>query len=127
MVMPFQDEKMDAFYQTNIKKFLKTNLTIEAKRADDFTGNDVIVDTIYRELENSEFILCEITNNNKNVFYEIGYARAKNKELILMLQKGKKSEFFDIDHIRRIEYSISEPIPFQERLRDDILSIRGKR
>ena len=46
MIMPFKDDVLNNFYQSNIKSFLKTEFGIDIKRSDDFNGNDFIVETI---------------------------------------------------------------------------------
>jgi hypothetical protein len=127
MVMPFGEEYLNNFYDNQVRSFLKTRLGVSIYRADDFNHNDVIIDTIYREIEKSEIIICDITLPNKNVFYEIGYAKAKDKELIFLMQQGTNHQFFDVAHIQRIEYDLNNPAPMQERLVDTIQHIRGKR
>lgn len=127
MIMPFREEKLNSFYNETIKTHLSKRLGISIFRADDFNDNDVIIDTIYREIEKSEFIICEISQCNKNVFFEIGYAKAMKKELIFLLQRGKEHNFFDVAHIRRIDYDLDNPIELQAKLTDTIEHIRGKR
>lgn len=127
MVMPFRETSLNDFYVTNIKEFLKKKANITVYRADDFNDTDVIIDTIFREIEKSEFVICDITHCNKNVFFEIGYAKALNKQLIFLLQEGHEHNFFDVAHIRRIEYSFDRLEIFQTRLFDTIESMRGKR
>lgn len=127
MVMPFGDSSLNTFYNDHIRTFLKSRLDVSIFRADNFSHNDVIIDTIYREIEKSEIVLCDITVPNKNVFYEIGYAKAKEKELIFLMQQGTNHQFFDVAHIQRIEYDLNSPTAMQERLVDTIQYIRNKR
>ncbi len=127
MVMPFREKSLNDFYVTNIKEFLKKKANIKVFRADDFNDTDVIIDTIFREIEKSEFVICDITRCNKNVFFEVGYAKALNKQLIFLFEEGQEHNFFDVAHIRRIEYSLDRPEVFQARLFDTIESMRGKR
>ena len=127
MLMPFSDTSLKDFYEGQIKNFLKSEMNIDILRADDFCDNDLIVDTIYSQIENSEFIIAEISELNKNVFYEIGYAAAKQKDIIMILQAGKEPSFFDRSHIRWIEYSIKYPEPFKKQITETIKSIRNKR
>jgi len=127
MIMPFRDKNLSSFYRNSIQQFLKSKLRIDIYRADDFNDTDVIIDTIYKEIEKAEFVICEITECNKNVFFEIGYAKALNKELIFLLRRGIEHKFFDVAHIRRIDYDLDNPEELQERLYDTILSIRKRR
>jgi hypothetical protein len=126
MIMPFGDEKINNFYISNVREYLRTEMNIRVVRADDFSGNDVIIETIYKEIQNAEFIICDITTCNKNVFYEIGYAKGINKQLIFIAEKNIELSFFDVNHIRRIDYEMNQPIPFQERLKDSIKTIRNQ-
>ncbi|MBN8575021.1 MAG: hypothetical protein J0M05_13985 [Candidatus Kapabacteria bacterium] len=127
MIMPFGKEELNDFYFKSIKGFLNTELNISIYRADDFNGNDIIVETIYNQIEISEFIICETTYDNKNVFYELGYASALNKE-ILTIQNEKISNnfFFDRAHIRTITYNLDEIDIFHDRLRKSVIAIRDK-
>ncbi len=127
MIMPFGNAELNDFYKNEIREYLKTKMEITVYRADDFNDNDVIIDTIYREIEKAEFVICEVSGCNKNVFFEIGYAKAMKKELILLLQRGVNHNFFDVAHIRRIEYDVDNPVELQEKLKDTIETIRGKR
>lgn len=127
MIMPFGSMKLNSMYKENIAEFLSSKLQIKITRSDDYTDNDVIVDRIYAEIEKSEFIICEITDCNKNVFYEIGYAKGINKQIIFIAQRGIKDlKFFDTAHIRRIDYDVDNPTELQEKLKDTILTIRNK-
>ncbi len=128
MIMPFGDGILDAFYKETIKDYLKqSDLVIQVFRSDDFAGSDIVVDTILIQIKKAEFIICDITNCNKNVFFEIGYAKALNKDIIFLLEHDKPPSFFDVNHIRRIEYSYRKQKDFQELLRATIINIRSNR
>lgn len=128
MVMPFKYSELNQFYETNIKAYLKEcDLNIDVYRSDDFTGTDVVADTIIDQIRKAEFIICEITHCNKNVFFEIGFAKGINKEIVFLLQQNQPAEFFDVNHIRRIEYDLANPDRFKALLRDTLISIRNTR
>lgn len=127
MIMPFRDKKLNGFYRDHIQSFLKKKLNIDVYRSDDFSDTDVIIDTIYREIEKAEFVICEISECNKNVFFEIGYAKAHHKELIFLLQRGVEHKFFDVAHIRRIDYDLDNPEELQAKLTDTINTIRERK
>lgn len=127
MLMPFKAPSLKDFYEVHIKNFLKSEMNFEILRADDFCDDDVIIDTIFSQIENAEFIIAEISECNKSVFYELGYAAAKQKNIITILQSGKESSFFDRSHIRWIEYSFDNPEAFKKKLIDTIKNIRNKR
>jgi nucleoside 2-deoxyribosyltransferase len=127
MIMPFGDNELESFYEIHIRKFLREILTIEIYRADNFTDNDIIIETIYNSIEQSEFVIAEITHNNKNAFYELGYAVAKNKEVITLQNKDSGSIFFDRAHVRSIIYSTNEIEKFKTDLIGTIQTIRSRK
>jgi hypothetical protein len=125
MVMPFGSKTLNVFYKDQIAGYLGRELKIKIARSDDFTDNDVIIDRIYQEIEKAEFIICEITECNKNVFYEIGYAKGINKQLIFIAQRGIKDlKFFDTAHVRRIDYDLENPLELQAKLKATIQTLR---
>ncbi|MHB1922213.1 MAG: hypothetical protein ACYCOO_08245 [Chitinophagaceae bacterium] len=121
----FGNRDANLFYNETIRDYLK-EMTINVYRSDDFSDNDVIIETIYREIEKSEFVICEVSECNKNVFFEIGYAKAMKKELIFLLQRGIENKFFDVAHIRRIDNETGNPVEFQGKLEDTIATIRER-
>ena len=128
MVMPFRYEQLNQFYTKNIKNYLlQSDLKIHVYRSDDFIGTDVVADTILEQIKKAEFIICDITNCNKNVFFEIGFAKGINKDIIFLLEQNKPAEFFDVNHIRRIEYSYEREEDFQKLLHDTLISVRNTR
>lgn len=127
MIMPFGDPELNRFYLENVKSFLKNELNIDIYRADDFDGNDIIIDTIYKQIEESEFIITETSESNKNVFYEFGWAASRDKEIItIQNEKIEKQLFFDRVHIRAIFYSFDRIEEFQENLKNTIVAIQKK-
>lgn len=104
MIMPFHQVNLDNFYFAYIKPFLKKQLNIDIFRADDFRNNDIIIDTIYGLIKDSKFIIADTTQPNKNAFYELGYASALEKEIIMIQDKTEQKLFFDRAHIRSIFY-----------------------
>ena len=128
MVMPFKFDKLTQFYQDNIRDYLgQITPAIKVYRADDFMGSDIVSDTILEQIQKAELIICDITHCNKNVFFEIGYAKALNKDIIFLLEQNKPHEFFDVSHIRRIEYHYEQPEQFRKHLLGTIESIRNNR
>jgi hypothetical protein len=126
IIMPFHNPDLDALYFTHIKPFLHKELNIEIFRADDFRSNDIIVETIYRLIKDSEFIIADTTLANKNTFYELGYASALEKEIIMIQNKSEQKLFFDRAHIRSVFYDTTDMDNFQFELKATIEGIRAK-
>lgn len=58
--------------------------------------------------------LADITTDNPNVWYELGYALASGKEVILICSKERVDFPFDIRHIGIIRYSTSSGRDFAQ-------------
>jgi hypothetical protein len=127
MIMPFKYPELNEFYKKHIKEYLNDELKIQILRADDFNGNDIIIDTIYNQIEQAEFILVDTSYENKNAFYEFGYAAAKEKEIITIQNTDiEKVLFFDRVHIRAILYSVTNVDDFKKQLKNMIEAIKEK-
>ncbi|HEY6248362.1 MAG TPA: tetratricopeptide repeat protein [Candidatus Angelobacter sp.] len=77
---------------------------LEARRTDkDFSTADITVD-MFRYLEYSRFVLCDITCLNPNVLYELGVRhRARQSGTVIFRQVEVKLPF-DIAHIKAFPY-----------------------
>lgn len=76
---------------------------IKAYRARDIYRPSVILQDIIQGLAESNVIIAEITPTNANVFYELGYAHALRKPVILLAEQGRQLPF-DISGYRVIFY-----------------------
>lgn len=104
VLMPF-DEAFDDIYKLGIKA-TATTLGILAERVDEQIYSEGILERIYRQIELADLIIADMTGQNPNVFYEVGYAHAKGKLCILLTQKSEDIPF-DLKHHRHIVYGSS--------------------
>jgi hypothetical protein len=81
------------------------NLTWD--RADDFTDTGRITDQIMRAIERSDMIVADVTTSNPNVMFELGYADALAKPIIVLNQQVDTAPF-DIKNWRQISYELSD-------------------
>lgn len=104
VLMPF-DKAFDDIYKLGIKE-TATTLGILAERVDEQFYQEGILERIYRQIELADLIVADMTGQNSNVFYEVGYAHAKGKLCILLTQKAEDIPF-DLKHHRHIVYGTS--------------------
>ena len=100
VLMPF-DDKFDDLYRLGIKEPAAT-LGIRAERVDEQLFREGILDRIYRQISAADVIVAEMTGQNPNVFYEVGYAHAKEKLCILSTAEADDIPF-DLKHMRRMQ------------------------
>ena len=83
-----------------------SELGLNAQRADEFRYPGVILQDIIGGLIQSTVVIAEISPENPNVFYELGYAHAIGKPTILLARKGTDLPF-DVSGFRVIFYDDS--------------------
>lgn len=66
---------------------------IKAIRADGIEHEDVITKKIIEAIQNSEFLVGDLTNERPSVYYEIGYAHALGRRVILYRKAGTSIHF----------------------------------
>jgi len=108
VIMPFRGQEMaDAFVA--IKDKCK-KLRLRATRVDENTGSGLIIREITDLIERCEFIICDLTNERPNVYYELDYAHGVGNEamVFLLIAREGTTLHFDIAPLRVQYYSSTE-------------------
>ena len=124
VVMQFT-EPFDSLYAEVIRPVCE-ELRFDAYRADDVFRPGLILQDIIAGLVESDVIIAEITPTNANVFYELGYAHARNTPTVLLARRNGTLPF-DISGHRVIFYddSIGGKPEVEAALRRHLSSILG--
>lgn len=116
VVMQFSDE-YNILYKDVIKPICES-YGLECVRADEFFESTPILKDIVDSINLSSLIIAEITPDNPNVFYEIGYAHALNKPTIILCDKTRSKLPFDLSGFRTLFYENS--IGGKNRVENDL-------
>lgn len=94
-------------------------------RADDYYSTGLIIEDITRSIRESSVVLADVTPNNPNVFYEVGFAHGIGKPTILLSDRKREKLPFDISGFRTLFYdnTIGGKSAVQDRLRRHLESI----
>ncbi|MBX4268903.1 nucleoside 2-deoxyribosyltransferase [Clostridium estertheticum] len=112
VIQPFDNGRFDKRYDDLFKPALAT-AGIESYRVDKDDSVKIPIDTIEERIRDSRLCLADITVDNPNVWYEVGYAIARDKEIILMCSDERKTDFpFDIRHRNVLSYKTESQSDF---------------
>ncbi len=79
------------------------SVSVKAERVDKIEHSGKITDLILEYLRTSEILICDISHERPNVYYELGYAHGFGKEVILLAKDGTTIHF-DIKDYNTIMY-----------------------
>jgi len=102
VVMQFTEE-YNALYQEVIRPTCEA-FGYSVIRADDFYTSGLIIDDITRSIRESALVIADVTPNNPNVFYEVGYSHGIGKPTILLSDRKRERLPFDISGFRTLFY-----------------------
>lgn len=131
VVMPFGKKKgadgqpydFNAIYRTLIKPALE-EAGFEAFRADEETASGDILTDMFQELLLADLVLCDLSIDNANAYYELGIRHALRKRGVAHIQAGRAYMPFDIFNVRTLPYHITpEGLPDPAYIRADITAI----
>ncbi|MHB8589796.1 MAG: hypothetical protein ACYDA0_13245 [Candidatus Dormibacteraceae bacterium] len=109
VIMPLKAE-FDSVYKT-IRTACGKFPGVTFDRADDWSKTGRITDQIIEALKTAHLIIADITGPNANVMYELGYAHALEKQVIVM--NADRGSPFDVQDYRQILYT-NEDLPSAE-------------
>jgi hypothetical protein len=88
---------------------------LEHYRVDEDPGTTVLIDNIEEGIRTSEICLADMTNDNPNIWYEVGFAIASEKPVVLICASPRPTPPpFDIRHRQIIFYSPDSPSDFKK-------------
>jgi len=103
VVMQFSRE-YDELYDEVIKPVTEY-FGYQCVRADEKYASTPIRNDMIQSIKDSSVVVADITPNNPNVYYELGYSHAIGKPTILLCEKNRDTLPFDVSGLRTIFYA----------------------
>lgn len=115
VIQPFDGDKFDKRFEDTYKPALE-EAGLEAYRVDRDFSADVPIDTIEKHIRDAGICLADITTDNPNVWYELGYAFASHCLTIIIVCSNERNGKlpFDIQHRHVIEYKSESSQDFED-------------
>jgi len=106
---PFNKRYEDVF------KHAIANAGLKPYRVDKDPAVNIPIKDIEAGIQNASVCFADITTDNPNVWFELGYALAMGKDVCLVCSKDRKEKYpFDVQHRSIIDYSAESPSDFEE-------------
>jgi hypothetical protein len=113
VIQPFDKDKYDKRF-TDIFEPAILDAGLEAYRVDKDPSTRIPIDDIHEGIKQSKICFAEITTDNPNVWYELGFAFASGKDVVMVCSEERKEKFpFDIQHKLILTYKTGSTSDFQ--------------
>jgi nucleoside 2-deoxyribosyltransferase len=131
VIQPFDKGKFDKRYEDVYEPALRA-ADLEPYRVDRDPAASVPIDEIEKHIRESDVVLADITVDNPNVWYEVGFAFAAGKEVVLLCSSERLGgKFpFDIQHRKIITYTTDSTSDFdrlKQRITERLRAVLTKR
>lgn len=118
VIQPFDGGPFDKRYDDTIAPAVKA-AGLEPYRVDRDPRVIVPIDQIEEGIRASQAYVADISTDNPNVWFELGYAIASEKPGVLLAQKDATRRFpFDIQHRHIVQYQTESPRDFANLARE---------
>jgi len=91
VVMPLSSDLDDLYYLGILETARDLNCSCDRVDEIEFVGN--IMAKVHESIINSKVIIAEVSSSNPNVYYEVGYAHALRKPVILITKDVSSAPF----------------------------------
>ena len=114
VIQPFdQGSRFDKGYQDAFEPAL-AEAGLDAYRVDQDPNAEVLIDAIEKGIRRAPICLADVTTDNPNVWFELGFAYAARKSVILICGDERKGALpFDIQHRNVIQYKSESGSDFE--------------
>ncbi|XZE34669.1 hypothetical protein SH501x_000136 [Pirellulaceae bacterium SH501] len=105
MIQPFDGARFDKRYDDVLAPAIR-DANLEPYRVDRDPKVSIPIEEIQSQIESARMCLADITTDNPNVWFELGYAIASKREVVLICSDERKTKFpFDVQHRTIISYT----------------------
>ncbi|PPT74254.1 hypothetical protein [Xanthomonas theicola] len=129
VIQPFDGGIFDNRFEDVFQPAL-SETGLEAYRVDRDPGVTIPIQDIETGIRDARLCLADISLDNPNVWFELGYALASNKEVVLLCSDTRPTKFpFDVQHRSIIKYSTGSLRDFEalkKKIIDRVTAILSK-
>jgi hypothetical protein len=121
VLIPFHQKYEDTF---NTIRKAACRAGVQADRVKDRSYfQEGMIERIWNQIDDADFIVADLTVKNPNVYYETGYALARGK-LSILLTSNSKQISFDLKNRRHVIYSSLDEL--ERQLQRELLAAKAE-
>lgn len=114
VIQPFDGAAFDARYDDVLDPAVRA-AGLEPYRVDRDPKASIPIQEIETQIRNSRMCLADITLDNPNIWFELGFAIAAYKDVVLICSDHRETKFpFDVQHRNIISYKTGSPRDFEQ-------------
>ncbi len=114
VMQPFDADKFDKRYDSVFAPAIIA-AGLEPYRVDRDPAVNVPIQDIEKGIRDAELCLADITTDNPNVWFELGFSFAIPREVVLVCSNERITKYpFDVQHRAIIQYNTGAPQDFEE-------------
>ena len=114
VIQPFDSGRFDKRYEDVFRPAIEA-ADLVAYRVDQDRTVEVPIESIEDGIRNAAVCLADITTDNPNVWYELGFAFATGRPVLMVCADERISPYpFDIQHRTVLRYSTEAPSDFEK-------------
>lgn len=114
VIQVFDAGKYDRRYKETIRPAL-IKAEVNPQRADEILGLNPVIEKIETAIESASICIAEVSEDNPNVWLELGYALALNRPTVILCDKSARTRLpFDVQHRPIIFYRTDSRSGFDE-------------
>jgi hypothetical protein len=112
VIQPFDRDVFDRRYKDVFKPAIE-EAGFEPYRVDEDPGVQIPIEEIERGIREAALCFAEITTDNANVWYELGFAIACGKPVVMVCERSRSKFPFDVQHRSIVIYDSGSVSDFE--------------
>lgn len=127
VIQPFDKDKFDQRFTETFEPAIKA-AGLEPYRVDRDPTVTIPIERIEEGIKSAKICFAEITLDNPNVWYELGFAFASGKDVVMVTEERQKFPF-DIQHRQVINYKTTTKSDYEKleiAIKEKLIALIGK-
>jgi len=130
VVMPLGEpwtEQVYGWIRAVVLEMRKSRPGLDVQRSGDRRSDGPWITAIQRSIRRAGIVVCDLTNNNPNCLYELGFAHGCNRSTVILTHSEIDSVPSDVKAVELAwQYSLENEAEFRAKLRERLLEVLGE-